>query len=302
MEITDKLLEALEVKVEPFAVCDIRDGCHLDLDGDTSNTIHYTLSGYGILKTSDGSSIEVEPDQIIIVPRGMAQRIESASPSCSSTASSSICLQPSEDLFWMKAGEGATDVILACGRIQVTYGPDVDIFNQLAEPIVEFFNDSSFIRGAFEEILNEFGRPQLGTLALTSSLMKQCLIIMLRRLRQRQDQRIPWLAVLDNPRLEKALAVMLEAPQKNHRVEDLANLAHMSRSSFTEHFTKTIGQAPHEFLTGFRLRRAKQLLTVGDLNVEVIASKVGYRSRSSFSRAFKAKYGQDPMSFRKFQE
>ena len=72
---------------------------------------------------------------------------------------------------------------------------------------------------------------------------------MLRRLRQRQDQRIPWLAVLDNPRLEKALAVMLEARQKNHRVEDLANLAHMSRSSFTEHFTKTIGQAPHEFLT-----------------------------------------------------
>jgi len=301
MEITDKLLNALEVRVEPFAICDIRCGCHLQIDPIEHNTIHYTLAGSGLLKTDNGEAIPLQTDQMILVPRGINQRIESHRDPGTENSEPSICLQPSENLQWLKGGEGPTDIILACGRIHVTYGQEIDIFNLLAEPLVESFDDSVYIRGAFEEMLREFGQPQLGTLALTSSLMKQCLILLLRRLHQRRDWRIPWLAVLDNPRLENALRAMFDAPEKDHKVEELAELAHMSRSSFTEHFARIFGQPPHEFLTKFRLRRAAQLLSIGDLPVKMIADRVGYQSRSSFSRAFKSLYGQDPASYRKLK-
>ena len=298
MEITDKLLDALEVSVEPFAICDIRCGCHLQLDPIEHNTIHYTLAGSGVLKTDNGMDIPLHTDQMILVPRGIKQRIESHRDSSNTHSEQSICLQPNESLKWMKGGEGPTDIVLACGRIHVTYGREIDIFNILAEPLIESFDDSSFIRGAFEEMLREFGQPQLGTLALTSALMKQCLILLLRRLHQRQDWRIPWLAVLDNPKLENALRAMFNAPEKDHKVETLADLAHMSRSSFTEHFTRIFGQPPHEFLTKFRLRRAAQLLSITDLPVQIVATRVGYKSRSSFSRVFKSLYGHDPVSYR----
>ena len=299
MEITGKLLNALEVKVEPFAICDIRRGCYLNIEADNYNTIHYTLAGSGILMADGGAEIPLQTDQMILVPRGVRQRIESTRSKDQGSAESSIYLQPNKSLHWLKGGEGPTDIVLACGRIHVTYGQDVDIFNMLNEPLVEPFGDSAYIRGAFEEMLHEFGNPQLGTLALTSSLMKQCLIMLLRRLHSRQDRRIPWLAVLDNPRLEQALRVMFDEPNKKHRVEDLADQACMSRSSFSEYFMRTFGQPPHEFLTNYRLRQAAQMLSLGELPVGIIANRVGYQSRSSFSRAFKALYGNDPASYRK---
>ncbi len=299
MEITDKLLNALEVRVEPFAICDVRCGYHLDIAPDDYNTIHYMLAGHGQLSSNNGKAISLEADQMILVPAGVSQRIESLQDSSRRSTASSLCLQPTEDMHWLKAGEGATDVVLACGRVHASYGQGVDIFSLLAEPLVESFQDSIYIRGAFEAMLAEFSRPQLGTLALASTLMKQCLILLLRRLHEQQDWRFPWLAILENPRLENALRVMLDAPEKQHRVEELAELACMSRSSFSEHFTKAFGQPPHEFLTNYRLRRAAQLLTTGDLPIKNIADRVGYQSRSSFSRAFKSLYAVDPAAYRK---
>jgi transcriptional regulator GlxA family with amidase domain len=48
-----------------------------------------------------------------------------------------------------------------------------------------------------------------------------------------------------------------------------------------------------------RLRHAAHLLRTTDVPVKVIASAVGYRSRSQFSRAFSAHYELDPSSFRR---
>ena len=299
MDITDRLLSALEVQVEPFAICDVRCGCQLDIQGDDHNTIHYALAGRGLLSTDKGESIPLDTDQMILVPRGTAQRVTSQKSTEAVDLDSPLCVQPADGLHWLKAGSGTPDIVLACGRIVVTWGQDVDIFGLLVEPIVESFADSEFIRTAFETMLREFSQPQLGTLAMASTLMKQCLILLLRRLHERRDWRIPWLAVLDNPRLEQPLRAMLDSPEKNHRVEDLADLAYMSRSSFSEHFSRTFGQPPHEFLAGFRLRRAAQLLANSDLPVKLVADRVGYQSRSSFSRAFKSAYGKDPAGYRK---
>jgi AraC-like DNA-binding protein len=299
MDISDKLLSSLEVSVEPFAICDVRCGYHLDIEPDDHNTIHYMLAGKGRLVTGDGKVIPLQSDEMILLPSGVSHRIQSLQSSTVETSTSSICLQPSADLRWLKSGEGATDVILACGRVHVTYGHSVDVFSLLAEPLIESFRDSIYIRGAFEAMLVEFSKPQLGTLALASTLMKQCLILLLRRLHEQKDWRSPWLTLLDNPRLENPLRIMLDTPEKSHNVEELAELACMSRSSFTEHFTRAFGLPPHEFLTNHRLRRAAQLLMTGDLPIKNIADKVGYQSRSSFSRAFKLMYSIDPTAYRK---
>ena len=54
-----------------------------------------------------------------------------------------------------------------------------------------------------------------------------------------------------------------------------------------------------DFVKEARLRRAADLLRRTDLPVKVVAHRVGYASRSYFSRAFKAYYRMDPVAFRR---
>lgn len=299
MELTDALLSALEVVVEPFAVCDVRGGQYLDLEPDASNSIHYVLSGSGRLLSAGYAAIDLQVDQMVLIPKGLSHRIESRQIEELSENKASLCLQPSESLTWLQSGDGGTDIVLACGRIHATYGQDIDIFDLLDQPLLQSFESSEYIRGSFQAMLREFCEPQLGTMALTSSLMKQCLIMLLRQLQQQQDRRIPWLAVLDSPGLQKALKAIFNTPEKNLRVEELADLAHMSRSAFSEHFAKVLGLPPHEFLANYRLKRAALLLQTTNLPVNSIADQVGYKSRSSFSRAFKSVYQVDPATYRR---
>ena len=130
--------------------------------------------------------------------------------------------------------------------------------------------------------------------------MKQCLILLLRQHLLRHSIDSPFFATLQDRRLARAVAAILERPADAHSVDGLAELAGMSRSAFTERFLQVFGQSPIDFLTKVRLRLAAHLLTTTDLPVKLVAKSIGYSSRSYFSRAFRAAYGRDPASFRTF--
>jgi hypothetical protein len=70
------------------------------------------------------------------------------------------------------------------------------------------------------------------------------------------------------------------------------------RSAFAEHFRQSFGRTPMDYLRDVRLRRGAQLLQVSQLSVDGVASKVGFASRSHFSRSFKEQFGCSPVEFR----
>ena len=72
----------------------------------------------------------------------------------------------------------------------------------------------------------------------------------------------------------------------------------MSRAAFAERFRATFERPPMAFLRDVRLRRAARLLAETDLPVKAVAGRVGFASRSHFSRAFKASFGADPAAYR----
>ena len=110
---------------------------------------------------------------------------------------------------------------------------------------------------------------------------------------------VPWLSELDDPRLSKVIEVILDHPERSYSIEAMSDIAAMSRATFIRHFEKCFGRTPMDYLRDMRLRRAAQLLQVSSLPVDGVAGKVGYASRSHFSRAFHEQYGVSPADFRK---
>ncbi len=294
----ERLLSAFDVQVEPFAICDVRSGWNMLLDRQGYVTVHYALSGRGAIEIGQNHRFDFGPDTILIVPRGLPQRIATPGARRTSAGEDTLCVPLPEGLSWLTAGEGAPEIVMACGRIRATYGADTGIFDILGEPIVEGFAPEHPIHHSFQTLLAELSSPQVGTKALAETLMKQCLVYVLRRLAERQDRRLPWLSVAEHPKLGAALEIMLSQPERGHSVADLADLAGMSRSAFSAHFARAFGQSPHGFLVESRLRQAARFLATTELPIKTIAGKIGYKSRSNFSRAFKAMYGIDPAAYR----
>jgi AraC-like DNA-binding protein len=91
---------------------------------------------------------------------------------------------------------------------------------------------------------------------------------------------------------------VLAEPGHPYSLESLASLSGMSRSSFAEHFAAGTGRTPMDFVREVRIRQGAKLLLRTDLSVESVADRVGFASRSHFSRAFRDYFSQTPKEFR----
>ena len=81
-------------------------------------------------------------------------------------------------------------------------------------------------------------------------------------------------------------------------MDSLGEVASMSRSAFAEKFTAAFGRSPMSFVHHVRMQRAAQLLQQPALSIDEVADRVGFASRSHFSRAFKKPSGVSPAEFR----
>ena len=82
-------------------------------------------------------------------------------------------------------------------------------------------------------------------------------------------------------------------------VTDMSRLVALERSYFCRTFKNAVGLAPKEYLTNFRLDKARYLLTETSMPIGKVSEAVGFRSFSSFSRLFTAQYQQSPSQYRK---
>ncbi len=296
MSSLDRLIEGLDVAVEAFAVCEVRRDSNIVLEEHVNTAVHYVLSGRGTAWHMTGQSNVLVPHTVIVAPPGSCLIVTCGQqPNMSFTQPDCVPLPGG----WqrMTVGGGEPGLTLACGTVRATHLRTTGVFDHLRAPLFESVVDDSSFRDPFMRLLGELAAPGLGTKALAEVLMKQCLISLLRRQSAAGDD-APWLAALGKPALGRAISAMLDAPEAPHSLQSLADTAGMSRAAFAEQFKQSFDRTAMDFLKEIRLRRAAQLLRGTDLPVKAIAARVGFDSRSYFSRAFKAFAGKDPASYR----
>ena len=301
LPILERFLSALDIGVANFTLCDIRDGWSARFDACATASLHYCMQGSGALVTQDGERIALSPHSFVLLPPGVAYRIESG---CSSPTSETnhrrLSDWPSrETIPTIRVGGGGEGIATACGELNLGTHCGSDPFRTMRRPLVAQFDGKSGLRDQFVLMLAECARPGLGSRALVEALLKQCFIMVMRRQIDNGGTDLPWAAGLADKRLAGALDAIFERPASPLSVERLAEIAGMSRSAFAAHFMKAFGQPPMAMLKVVRLRKAAELLTMTSLSVAEVARMVGFSSRSNFSQAFHAIHGMDPTAFRR---
>lgn len=107
------------------------------------------------------------------------------------------------------------------------------------------------------------------------------------------------LRALADPPIARALALMHDRPHEAWTVERLASAVGLSRSGFAARFRATVGEPPLEYLGGWRMTKAAQLLRESDDSTSEVAARVGYQSDAAFNRAFKRWEGKGPGAYRR---
>jgi AraC-like DNA-binding protein len=107
-----------------------------------------------------------------------------------------------------------------------------------------------------------------------------------------------WVTALTDRRVAKAIRAVHANLARRWTVAEMARTAGGSRSSFAAAFTSAVGASPLDYVTNWRIYRAKVLLSSSDESLAEIASRVGYDSDTALSRAFKRKVGMPPGTFR----
>jgi AraC-like DNA-binding protein len=109
---------------------------------------------------------------------------------------------------------------------------------------------------------------------------------------------VGWLRAIADERIAPALHLMHDQPGRSWQLEELAQAAAMSRTTFAERFRTVAGVPPLTYLTSWRMRLAERALRDEDTPLSALAHSLGYTSDSAFSNAFKRINGVAPRRYR----
>ena len=294
----EKLFENLALHVDAFATCGVSRGWRLTVPGLDWVVLHFVMQGDGVVRMPAGAVYPIPCYSLAVVPTGIEHNLECGRDVTRSAKVGDSGPTDTPIPFHLAGSTGSMELMVACGRIQAVYGAGVDLFGKLRDVLVVDFSDSPNMRSTFETVLEEQRTGGPGSAAMMSALLSQCLVLMFRRLAEHPDHNFAWLDALEDPRLARVIGEVLDRPEQGYSLERLAELAGMSRSVFARRFHEGFGRPPMDYVREVRLRTGARLLGQPDLSVDAIASRVGFASRSHFSKAFSKQFGQSPTEFR----
>ncbi|HTU03060.1 MAG TPA: AraC family transcriptional regulator, partial [Candidatus Sulfotelmatobacter sp.] len=148
------------------------------------------------------------------------------------------------------------------------------------------------IVNAATRLLELMGQPGDAEL-LTPLVIEEILI---RLLRSPIGVRVAQIGLMESSGhgIAKAVSWLRANFSEPMKVEELAELAHMSLSSFHHHFKAVTSMSPLQFQKILRLQEARRLMLSMMMDAGTASFRVGYQSASQFSREYGRFFGSAP--------
>src|SRR5262245_53079848 len=148
-------------------------------------------------------------------------------------------------------------------------------------------------------MLVEYEAGAAGRQGVLDRLAEAMFVLVLRHHMTRAPELKGFLAALKDERIARSLAALHRRPGQVWRVDTLAREAGMSRTVFAERFAELLGRSPMQYLAGWRMHLADEMLRVRRSSVAQVAERLGYQTETAFRRAFRRVRGVGPGEVRR---
>ena len=169
----------------------------------------------------------------------------------------------------------------------------------LLQQLPSYVKDAGqYVRMLFTNIIEEIKRQDEYTQYIIESLLNQAILFLARNVIQENinglnrfcnyhsyesDENKENTDLLDN-----VARYIRENYYNDIKLNDLANIVHLSPVYFCSVFKAKYGVPPMQYLQNIRLENAKKLLIYSNNSITMVSEKVGFQSVNYFSRFFKA--------------
>jgi AraC-like DNA-binding protein len=194
---------------------------------------------------------------------------------------------------------GGGGLFLVGSRFAVS-GNHAGILLGMLPPIVHIHKESeqAALRWSVERMMQELREQQPGGVLVAQHLAHMMLVQALRlHLAEGLDGSVGWFTALADKQICAAISAIHAEPAHRWTLQELAERACMSRSTFAQRFKETSGETPMEYLARWRMLLAGDRLENSSDPISVIAVSLGYESESAFSTAFKRIMGCTPRQY-----
>ncbi|EIJ73461.1 HTH-type transcriptional regulator [Haemophilus parahaemolyticus HK385] len=238
-------------------------------------------------------TFHLKAGDLFFLPRNCPHRMQSRVNLSQKTTT----ITTSQGLFELRQiGQKSPDLKMFCGSF--LYQKDALLIGALPD-YLHFHLPETPVQPLLQLFLKEANETNQGSKSVIDALANVLFIYILR-----YALKIGWvdsslLAAFEDKRLNQVLTTMLNEPQAEWNLEQLAEMAAMSRATFCRVFQQKMQMPPKRFLNQIRLQQGAYLLKHTPKSVLEVALEIGYQSEAHFSKAFKIAYGITPSQYRK---
>ena len=301
MDLLTDILRVLDLRGTVYFRAEFRAPWGMDIAGGEFANFHLVVDGNCWLRL-EGSLHELQPGDVVLLPHGTRHSLLHLPDGPAVPAPEFL-----EDVRYSATtpvyggeGEGTT---LICGHFSLDQAGSHPLFSGLPSLLRLSATEGAsaqWVTTATELAAAESRTEKLGSTAVVDRIAELLLIQILRGSVESGALSETFMAALADPELRPSLELIHSSPAFPWTLETLCERVHMSRTKFTERFRKATGLAPIQYLTLWRMQRARQdLIASPEATISTVAERVGYSSEFAFSKAFKRIYGHAPAAARR---
>ncbi|MVW64019.1 helix-turn-helix domain-containing protein [Massilia sp. NEAU-DD11] len=248
------------------------------------------LDGACLLTAADMDPIALEPGDFVLIPATYDFSMSSLRPPPARDFDKPPAqVAPGEVRHGTR--DGPPDVRFLIGHCEFA-APDAALLVSLLPRVVHVRGEARL--ATLVQLVNDEARAGRPARDVVLARLLEVLLIEALRGAGGTDASPGLVRGLADPRLAHALRALHAAPERAWTVADLAREAALSRSTFFERFSRTVGVAPMAYLLTWRMALAQDLLRRGAGSIAEVAERVGYSSASTFTVAFARHVGEPP--------
>lgn len=268
--------------------------------------IHLVIQGECWVTVDGGDEpILLTEGDLVLVPHGAGQTL-SDSPEAAAVDLETLLNNGNlgeDGILRHGTRESKQQARLVCGFCSFDHELNHPLFVGLPPVLVigqNYTGNSPWLAEAVRVTTMEANLGGLGGAAVVSRLME---VLFIQAIRHQCDMNFssenPFLVAITNKNLKPPIEAIHRYPERAWTLSQLAKLSNMSRGRFAQRFKEVLGQTPIQYLTDWRLQKAKRLLKETNLSIAEVGFRSGYQSLPSFTRRFGKQFGISPGAFRK---